>query len=213
MTDSEITGEKSRDTSRKQERGIATRHELIRSARTVFARDGFEHTRLEDIATEAGKSRGAFYANFKDKEDVFCAIFEEDIDRDMAELSPLLLGLSTVEQRIEALSEYLRELSNDRERTLLSLEFKLYAIRHRGERKRLAALHAAMRNSIPELNQLIPQVFGESAGARLTDTLAICGIVDGLAINHLFDPEAFDNQELLRYLKLCLRETLLGIDA
>src|ERR1700730_13846775 len=139
----------------KQKRAMLTRQELLRSARKIFASDGFEHARIEDIALKAGKTRGAFYDNFKDKEDVFFAIFEEDINRDIAELGPLLLGLPSIEQRIEALGEYLSELSKDRERILLSLEFKLYAIRHPRKRKRLADLHAAMRlrSSIPELNR------------------------------------------------------------
>ncbi len=67
---------------------MLTRKELLRSARAIFARDGFEHARIEDIAIKASKTRGAFYDNFKDKEDVFCAIFEENIDRDMEELGP-----------------------------------------------------------------------------------------------------------------------------
>lgn len=56
---------------RKQQRGLVTRQELLRSARAIFARDGFEHARIEDIAANAGRTRGAFYDNFKDKEDVF----------------------------------------------------------------------------------------------------------------------------------------------
>jgi AcrR family transcriptional regulator len=122
----------------RQRRGIVTRSELIRSARHIFARDGFEHARIEDIALRARKTRGAFYDNFKDKEDVFLAIFEEDVVRDLNELGSLLLPLPTINERIEALAQYLVRLSNDLERMLLNVEFKLYAIRHPHKRKRLA---------------------------------------------------------------------------
>jgi AcrR family transcriptional regulator len=211
---SKIAAEHPDVSSRKQKRAMLTRRELLGSARTIFARDGVEHARVEDIASRAGKTRGAFYDNFKDKEDVFFAIFEEIIDRDMAELGPLLVGLSTVEQRIEALGEYLSELSKDRERVLLNLEFKLYAIRHPRKRKRLATLHRAMRlrSSIPELNRLLSLLVEQNSSSQLSDSLAICGILDGMALNHLFDPEAFDNRELARYLKLCLRETLSEVE-
>jgi AcrR family transcriptional regulator len=207
---SKIAAERPDVSSHKQKRAMLTRRELLGSARAIFARDGVEHARVEDIAAKAGKTRGAFYDNFKDKEDVFFAIFEEIIDRDMAELGPLLVGLSTVEQRVEALAEYLSELSKDRERVLLNLEFKLYAIRHPRKRKRLAALHRAMRlrSSIPELNRLLSLLVEQNSSAQLSDSCAICGILDGMALNHLFDPEAFSNRELARYLKLCLRETL-----
>jgi AcrR family transcriptional regulator len=197
---------------RKQKRAMLTRQELLRSARTIFARDGFEHARVEDIASRAGKTRGAFYDNFKDKEDVFFAIFEEDIGRDLAELGPLLVGLPTAELRVEALGEYLGKLSKGRERILLNLEFKLYAIRHPRKRKRLAALHRAMRlnSSIPQLNRLLPQLLRQGSSAQLSDSLAICGVMDGLALNHLFDPDTFGEWELARYAKLCLREALSG---
>lgn len=207
MVDSKLTAKDLDRSRRKQKRGVLTRQQLLRSARVIFARDGFEHARLEDIASQAGKTRGAFYANFKDKEDVFCAIFEDDLNQDMVTLGPLLMSLPRLEQRIEALSDFLAELGRNRERTLLNLEFKLYAIRHPRRRKRLATLHQMMlhRSPIPELNQFLKEVGGEG---DIAGSLAICGIADGLALNHLFDPMALDRSELGRYLTLCLRETL-----
>jgi len=194
----------------RQRRGIVTRNELIRSARHVFAQDGFEHARIEDIALRARKTRGAFYDNFKDKEDVFLAIFEEDVARDLSELGPLLLALPTVTERIEALAQYLTHLSEDLERMLLNVEFKLYAIRHPHKRKRLADLLRAMRlrTSIPEISRLLPQLDGKTTSAKLIDCLAICSVMDGLALNHLFDPDGLDNRALVRYLRLCLEETI-----
>src|SRR5580698_914415 len=91
----------------RQKRALLTRQKLLRSARAIFASDGFEHARIEDIASKAGKTRGAFYANFSNKEDVFYAIFEENIDRDVAHLGPLLHGLPTEAQRVEAFGQYL----------------------------------------------------------------------------------------------------------
>ena len=194
----------------RQRRSIVTRSQLIRSARYIFARDGFEHARIEDIALRARKTRGAFYDNFKDKEDVFLAIFEEDVARDLTELGPLLLALPTIKERMDALAQYLARLSKDLERMLLNVEFKLYAIRHPHKRKRLADLLRAMRlrTSIPEISRLLPQLDGRSTSTKLTDCLAMCGVMDGLALSHLFDPEGLDNLAVLRYLRFCLQETI-----
>ncbi len=204
----EVKPEKGR--IQRQRRGIVTRSHLIRAARHIFARDGFEHARIEDIALRARKTRGAFYDNFKDKEDVFLAIFEEDMARDLTELSPLLLALPTIKERMDALAQYLARLSKDVERMLLNVEFKLYAVRHPHKRKRLAALLRDMRlrTSIPEISRLLPQLDGRTTSAKLTDCLAICGVMDGLALSHLFDPDGLDNLALLRYLRLCLQETI-----
>jgi AcrR family transcriptional regulator len=210
MADAKRVVKRVQGPAQRQRRGIVTRSELIRSARHVFARDGFEHARIEDIASRARKTRGAFYDNFKDKEDVFLAIFEEDVVRDLTELGSLLLPLPTIAERIEALAQYLANLSKDLERMLLNVEFKLYAIRHPHKRKRLADLLRAMRlrTSIPEISRLLPQLDGKSASTKLIDCLAICGVMDGLALNHLFDPDGLDNRALVRYLRLCLQETI-----
>jgi AcrR family transcriptional regulator len=204
----EVKPEKGR--IQRQRRGIVTRSHLIRSARHIFARDGFEHARIEDIALRARKTRGAFYDNFKDKEDVFLAIFEEDMARDLTELSPLLLALPTAKERMDALAQYLARMSKDIERMLLNVEFKLYAVRHPHKRKRLADLLRAMRlrTSIPEISRLLPQLDGRTTTAKLTDCLAICGVMDGLALGHLFDPDGLDDRALVRYLRLCLQETI-----
>jgi AcrR family transcriptional regulator len=196
--------------SQRQPRGIVTRGELIRSARHIFARDGFEHARIEDIALRAQKTRGAFYDNFKDKEDVFLAIFEEDVVRDLTELGSLLLPLPTINERIEALAQYLARLSKDLERMLLNVEFKLYAIRHPHKRKRMADLLRAMRlrTSIPEISRLLPQLGGKTDSAKMSECLAVCGVMDGLALSHLFDPDGLDDRVLIRYLRLCLQESI-----
>lgn len=126
--------------------------------------------------------------------------------RNLAELGPLLVGLSTLAERVNALGDYLGALSKDREWILLNLEFKLYAIRHPRRRKRLADLHGMMRlrAAIPEISELLPQLQGGGTQSHLVESLAIGGILDGLALSHLFDPEILSTDEVCRYLKLCL---------
>jgi hypothetical protein len=65
-----------------------------------------------------------------------------------------------------------------------------------------------LRTSIPEISRLLPQLDGRTTGAKLTDCLAICGVMDGLALSHLFDPDGLDSRALTRYLRLCLQETI-----
>src|SRR5260221_14608800 len=63
--------------SRQAERTEATRQKLLAAAERIFARDGFEAARLEDIAAGAGYTRGAFYANYGGKEEIFFALLEQ----------------------------------------------------------------------------------------------------------------------------------------
>jgi AcrR family transcriptional regulator len=208
--DSKKNAARSHDSPPKQRRGLITRQELLLSARKIFARDGFEHARLEDIASDSGKTRGALYDNFKNKEEVFYAIFEQDIERDRAELTPLLSVAPNVAMRMQALVKYLIAVSRDRERMLLNLEFKLYAIRHPRRRQRFANLHFAMclQDPVPELNALLEQLGRHSSRSKRIDLLAMSGIVDGLVLSHLFDPKGLSRLKLERNLKLCLNDIL-----
>jgi len=51
-----------------------TRISLLESALTVFSEKGFVRSTLNDIARQAGVSRGAIYWHFKDKVDLFEAL-------------------------------------------------------------------------------------------------------------------------------------------
>ncbi len=53
-----------------------TRARLLEAAAKVFAAKGFHAATLDDVAAEAGMTKGAIYGNFKNKEELFLAIFE-----------------------------------------------------------------------------------------------------------------------------------------
>src|SRR5918996_5865494 len=60
-----------------EERRAETKASVLRAARTVFSRRGLRGASLEEIAEEAGVSRGAVYYNFDDKERLFLALLRE----------------------------------------------------------------------------------------------------------------------------------------
>lgn len=198
---------------KRQDRAIVTRKDLTDAARKVFARVGFELARVEDIAAAAGKTRGAFYANFKDKEDVFFAIFEEDLAHDWAQVGLHLTEASTPEDRIRALALHLSEVIKDRRRMQLVLEFKQYAIRHPRKQKRLAQLHFAMCRRCVEtdLNALIPEFACAQQEQKRAQSAQIGAILDGLALNCMFNGGSLSEEQVLRLLRANLRVAL-GLD-
>ncbi len=196
--------------ARKQDRAILTRKRLTDAARRIFARDGFENARVEDIAAAAGKTRGAFYANFRDKEDVFFAIFEEDLSRDREQVKFQLSETFSHEERIDALARHLASIIPDRRRMLLALEFKQYAIRHPRKQKRLADLHATLcaRCMETDLEKLLPEFAAASAGEKRCQSSQIGAIIEGLALNCMFDKGSLSEEQIIRQIQASLRVTL-----
>jgi AcrR family transcriptional regulator len=195
---------------KKQDRAIVTRKRLSDAARQVFARDGFELARVEDIAAAAGKTRGAFYANFKDKEDVFFAIFEEDLIRDREQVSLQLTAAASSEDRLEALVRHMSEKIRNRPRMMLAVEFKQYAIRHPRKQKRLAELHRAMCATVmgTDLYKLIPEFACDDPERKRAQSSQIGAILEGLALNCMFDPGGLSEDQVLHQLRVNLRLAL-----
>jgi AcrR family transcriptional regulator len=193
---------------RTQERAIHTRQELLNAARRIFARDGFEGAGLQDIAESAGKTRGAFYAHFKDKEDLFFALIAQDLAQDDAAFQKKLRPDSTLEERIAVVTEHLEALVRDRQRALLYVEFKLYAARHpQHKRQRLAELHAAVCGQCAACKmQLIPEFATEDGAERRRMLASFGALLDGLALNLYFDPVGLTNEEVHSKIEHAVRD-------
>lgn len=61
--------------SRKAEQSARTRASLLRVARALFAEVGYAGTPTEEVVQRAGLTRGALYHHFRDKRELFEAVF------------------------------------------------------------------------------------------------------------------------------------------
>ena len=84
--------------SRKLEQSLATRAALIKTARKLFARVGYAKTDIETVARRARFTRGALYHHFKDKQDLFSAVF----DLEEQKLSLIVAEAAAAETQVNA---------------------------------------------------------------------------------------------------------------
>lgn len=166
--------------NKQQQRTAATRRALLDAARRSFARDGFEACRIEDIAAAAGYTRGAFYAHFRTKEDLFFAIFEQEARRRVDEMRQRIECFTDRPAKLNALRAFYVNLIGDRQWAMLLLEFKLFAVRHPALRSKLAATHRKLRASLRL--ESIDETCDQPKKAALE------AVLSSLTLEHAYDP-------------------------
>ncbi len=101
---------------RTKEDAEATRITIFKTALLVFSQKGYSATRLEDIAKQAGVTRGAIYWHFKNKFDLYYRLMEESFSGYANRVKKILEAREPPVNRIRALmKETLISLEKDME--------------------------------------------------------------------------------------------------
>jgi len=182
-------GRKVTVSARRQEKTEMTRARLIQSAEKIFARDGFEAAKLEEIAADAGYTRGAFYAHFESKEDLFLALLEQVIAGRIAVLEKEMSKEREPEAKLKAMREFFLSKTVDRRWSLLSLEFKLFAVRHPEVKRRLAAMHRRfVEPRVGFLEEVMRALGFEMKVPASAIGAALAALGNALTLEHMLDP-------------------------
>jgi len=119
----------------RQESKEVTRTRLVEAAERLFLRKGFEDASVDEISETAGYSRGAFYSNFKDKEQVFLAVIDR---RRPKALDDIFQQPSESAERFAAVREWFSNQWRLKDFIALRMEFTRRAMRDRSVGKHLA---------------------------------------------------------------------------
>jgi AcrR family transcriptional regulator len=186
--------------TRQQLRIRETQARLLDAAEAVFVRDGYEAAQLDEIAAKAERSKGAVYTHFKNKEDLFLALFEHRIQSYIDRLKNKLRECTDRKQSVEAFRDFYVSLSDDRTWPILTLEFKLYALRHPESKERLRKAFEMSRATHED--RTYRQMFGQLTRDQRRDNdlalLALGPIVTGLILESHFEPEILCEKGLQR---------------
>ena len=139
-------------------RRAQTQERLMNSAVEVFAERGIFAASVEEISEHAGFTRGAFYSNFTDKDELVLAMLHSYAEQDVQTVEEITFMLRDSGRRMQsnepgflinmAMSRLLGDAGNGRSVILARHEMDLYAARH-------PALRRPYREYINQLKQRI----------------------------------------------------------
>src|SRR3954451_4467402 len=112
----------------RKESQARTRSQLLEAAGKVFADRGLQRATVDEVAEDAGYTKGAFYANFKSKEDLFLAMLDERFAQRLAEIDAVVpTDATVVDQARQAGIDYSRFVGADPDWQRLFFEFTAHA--------------------------------------------------------------------------------------
>jgi AcrR family transcriptional regulator len=173
-----------------------TRQKLLESATRVFAKKGFAAATIEEIAERAGYTRGAFYAHFADKGDVFMTILEGHTDMAMGAVRDAVTAAPEAE-KLAAVLGWFDRLVIDRELELAFGEFQAVAARDRRLRGRLARRYRGILDIATEMIEEYDPAAGVPLAAPPAEVATIVvALVDGLTTARRLVPDAVPPRRL-----------------
>ena len=172
------------------ESATVTRERLLAVAADLFSDVGYQAASVEAVVAVAGFTRGAFYAHFVDKADVFITLLEEGRRADLERVRALLATTEAAALQ-GGVQEWFDGLAAQNRWELAYAEFWPQAVRNPVLRARLAARQEHVRAAIADMidtfcrasNITLPMPTEQVASLMLS-------LADGVSAQRHLDPDA-----------------------
>ena len=177
-----------------------TCEKLFEAAARVFEEQGIGGASIEAIAAAAGFTRGAFYSNFKSKDELIIAMLEDHVEQSIRRNLDLLDRHKKLADFIDALKNMDRSRQDPLGRSpLLHMEMILFVARAEKRRPDLAKRLRARRKLITDIVETTLKNSGRNGALNPTWTGAIVlALEDGFRLHRLIDPETTPADSFLR---------------
>jgi AcrR family transcriptional regulator len=188
-----------RPRNKPQARTVVTKAKLLDAAQALFAEQGFENTQLDEVAARAGYSRGAIYAHYSSKEDLFLELMEHRVHTKFAAVRKNMEGEPDVSKRPAIFKRWVASQVCDPSWGTLTLEFKLYAVRRPELREKLLNLYESLfkRAGKDFVEVLFGKGLSKATRIALDRRLAVMsGALGGLVLESHFRPALLPGNHL-----------------
>jgi AcrR family transcriptional regulator len=192
-----------------------TRDRLFEAAARVFEEQGIGSASIETLAAAAGFTRGAFYSNFKSKDELIIAMLEDHVEQTIRRNLDLVARHSSLVDFIDALKTMDRSQQDPLGRSpLLHIEMILFVARAEKRRPELAKRLRARRKLIADIVETTNRNGGKDRdkdGSKdaVLDPAKTAALVlaleDGFRLHRLIDPETTPADSYLRAINDLMR--------
>ena len=184
-----------------------TCEKLFEAAARVFEDEGIGGASIEAIAAAAGFTRGAFYSNFKSKDELIIAMLEDHVAQSIRRNLDLLAKHNNLADFLAALRGMDRSQQDPLARSpLLHMEMTLFVARAEKRRPELAKRLRARRKMVADIVETSLTNAGRSGSRDAAWTAAIVlALEDGFRLHRLIDPETTPPDSFLRAIDDLLR--------
>ena len=138
------------------ERKTRTRAELIRAARVVFLRRGFHGASVDEIAEEAGYTKGAVYSNFVGKDDLYLAVLQAHYEQRTDAYDEMMRDEASFDDAIRAVGRFMADADASEPDWLPTLaEFVAHAARDESLRRSYSQVRERFLVAIADVIQAL----------------------------------------------------------
>jgi len=189
----------------RKESQLQTRERLLDAALEVFSRRGYSAASVDEIAAEAGFSKGAVYSNFSSKEDLFLALIDRRFAADVQGY-PGIISFIKDGLRLEKGPDFKELVMQDRTWNILMIEFFLFAIRDETNCEKLAVRWGQLRQSMKEnLSAIYAELEKKPMLPVKELPWSIFSLGVGMTLQFYIDPEGLPKGAYERALQHLLR--------
>jgi AcrR family transcriptional regulator len=175
----------------RREKQQHTRSSLLRAATKLFCSSGLEGASVDEVSQAAGYTKGAFYANFKSKEELFLVMLDERFARELERIDRALAGSEEPHAGARAAAADFIHFAGDEDWPRLYFQFVAHAARDDEFRQELATRQQAMREKLAETFARWKQGVGvdDHPALPLQDITAMmyC-MADGFLVDRMIEP-------------------------
>jgi AcrR family transcriptional regulator len=176
----------------------------------TFLDRGYAGASIELISDAAGYSKGAAYSNFDSKEEIFLAVLERKLLRDLENMGPILRPNRSLEQVLGELGRYLAGNEEALSFTVVTVEFLGQACRNPETAHRCAQLYQAQRDAIGELLDKLRAMAGKKPLAEKAQaSAALVALTLGFAAQRAIDRKAIGAKMWSRTLEAEIRRIVI----